>query len=132
MSMNDPIADALTKIRNANAAHHETVTIPLSKIKLSIVEILKENGFVKDFELIKDDVQGHIKISLKYGPKKSKVILGLKRVSRGGRRYYVDKDHIPRIQGGLGIAILSTSHGVMSDKKARQEQVGGEVICYAW
>ncbi|ADL06924.1 30S ribosomal protein S8 [Thermosediminibacter oceani] len=132
MAITDPIADMLTRIRNANDAGHPTVEIPCSKIKRAIAETLKEEGFIQDYEVIEDGKQGIIKIHLKYGPNKEKVITGIKRISKPGLRIYVRKDQIPRVLGGLGIAILSTSKGIMTDKKARKEGVGGEVICYVW
>ena len=132
MSMTDPIADMLTRIRNANIARHETVEIPGSRIKRSMAQILKTEGFVRDCDFIEDDKQGIIKIYLKYGPNKERVLTGLKRISRPGLRVYVGRQDIPRVLQGLGIAILSTPKGVMSDKQARREGVGGEVLCYVW
>lgn len=132
MVMTDPIADFLTRIRNANIAYKETVEIPASRMKRAIAEILKEEGFIKDYEYIEDGKQGVIRIYLKYGPNKEKVITGLKRISKPGLRVYVGKEEIPKVLGGLGIAIISTSKGIMTDKKARKEGVGGEVICYVW
>ncbi|NMA54468.1 MAG: 30S ribosomal protein S8 [Firmicutes bacterium] len=132
MGMTDPIADMLTRIRNANIAGHETVEIPQSQIKRSMAEILKAEGFVRDCDYIKDDKQGIIKIYLKYGPNQERVLTGLKRISKPGLRVYVGRQDIPRVLQGLGIAILSTPKGVMSDKQARREGVGGEVICYVW
>jgi small subunit ribosomal protein S8 len=132
MVMTDPIADMLTRIRNANLVGHEKVEIPASNIKRAIVNILKEEGFIRDAEFIPDNKQGIIRVFLKYGPNNERVITGLKRISKPGRRVYVKKDAIPRVLGGLGIAILSTSKGIMTDKEARRNQVGGEVICYVW
>lgn len=132
MGMTDPIADMLTRIRNANIAGHETVEITQSQIKRSMAEILKAEGFVRDCDYIKDDKQGIIKIYLKYGPNQERVLTGLKRISKPGLRVYVGRQDIPRVLQGLGIAILSTPKGVMSDKQARREGVGGEVICYVW
>jgi len=132
VGMTDPIADMLTRIRNANIAGHETVEIPQSQIKRSMAEILKAEGFVRDCDYIKDDKQGIIKIYLKYGPNQERVLTGLKRISKPGLRVYVGRQDIPRVLQGLGIAILSTPKGVMSDKQARREGVGGEVICYVW
>ncbi|RDV83463.1 MULTISPECIES: 30S ribosomal protein S8 [Ammonifex] len=132
MVMTDPIADFLTRIRNANMVYHSTVEIPASKIKIALASILKEEGFIKDYEVIEDGKQGIIRIYLKYGPNRERVITGLKRISKPGRRVYVRKDQIPRVLGGLGIAILSTSKGIMTDKQARKLGVGGEVICYVW
>ncbi|MBX6394791.1 MAG: 30S ribosomal protein S8 [Alicyclobacillaceae bacterium] len=132
MVMTDPIADMLTRIRNANLVGHEKVEIPASNIKRAIANILKEEGFIRDAEFIPDNKQGIIRVFLKYGPNNERVITGLKRISKPGRRVYVKKDAIPRVLGGLGIAILSTSKGIMTDKEARRNQVGGEVICYVW
>ncbi len=132
MAMTDPIADMLTRIRNANNIYHETVEIPSSNIKKTIAQILKDEGFINDFEYIEDGKQGVIKVYLKYGHDKEKVITGLKRISKPGLRVYVPKDDVPMVLGGLGIAIVSTSKGVVTDKVARQLGVGGEVICYVW
>ncbi|NLP37161.1 MAG: 30S ribosomal protein S8 [Firmicutes bacterium] len=132
MTMTDPIADMLTRIRNANMVKHDTVEIPGSKIKLAIADILKNEGFVKDYEYKQDGKQGTIKIFLKYGPNREHVITGLKRISKPGLRVYARKDQLPRVLGGLGIAIISTSQGIMSDKAARKAGVGGEVLCYIW
>ena len=132
MVMTDPIADMLTRIRNANSAKHATVTIPSSNIKKAIAEILLEEGYIKDFKCIDDDKQGMIEVTLKYGKDESRVIAGIKRISKPGLRIYVSKDDVPKVLNGLGIAILSTSKGIMTDKKARQNNVGGEVICYVW
>ncbi|ACM60825.1 small subunit ribosomal protein S8 [Caldicellulosiruptor bescii] len=128
----DPIADMLTRIRNANNARHEIVDIPASKMKKAIAQILLEEGFIKDYEIIDDGKNGIIRIRLKYGPNKERAITGLKRISKPGRRVYAGKDELPRVLGGLGIAIISTSKGIMTDKKARKEGVGGEVLCYVW
>lgn len=132
MSMSDPIADMLTRIRNANTVRHEKVEIPASNIKKEIAKILKEEGLVRDAEFIDDNKQGLIRIFLKYGADRERVITGLKRISKPGLRVYANKTEIPRVLGGLGIAILSTSNGVMTDRKARQTQVGGEVLAYVW
>lgn len=132
MVMTDPIADLLTRIRNANIAYHETLDVPASKMKLSLVEILKAEGYIRDYVYIADNKQGIIRLQLKYGPNKERVITGLKRISRPGLRVYARKDEVPRVLGGLGIAVLSTSRGLMTDKEARQAGVGGEVICYVW
>lgn len=131
MAMSDPIADMLTRIRNANIARHESVEIPASNIKRQIAEILKQEGFVRDVEYIDDNKQGIIRIFLKYHDKK-RVITGLKRISKPGLRVYVKHQEIPRVLGGLGIAILSTSQGVMTDKQARMSKVGGEVLAFVW
>lgn len=132
MVMTDPIADMLTRIRNGNNAKHETVDIPASNMKKSIANILLEEGFIKGFDVIEDAKQGILRIQLKYGKDNEKIISGLKRISKPGLRVYVKSDEIPRVLGGLGIAILSTSKGVITDKAARKESVGGEVICYIW
>lgn len=132
MGMTDPIADMLTRLRNANSVLHEKVEIPGSNIKKAIADVLKEEGFIKDYTFAKDNKQGVITIKLKYGPNDEQVITGIKRISRPGLRAYVKKDQLPRVLGGLGIAIISTSKGIMSDKKARSTGVGGEVIAYVW
>ena len=132
MVMTDPIADMLTRIRNANSVHHDKVEIPGSKIKEAIAAILKDEGFIKDFEVIEDNKQNVIKVSLKYGANREKVISGLKRISKPGLRVYSKKDQLPKVLGGLGIAIVSTSQGVMSDKDARKNGIGGEVLAYVW
>ena len=129
--MNDPIADMLTRIRNANAQRHETVDVPSSKLKKSIAEILLEEGFIKGYEEIEDGVQGTLRITLKY-VNKQKVIRGLKRISKPGLRVYATKDNLPKVINGLGIALISTSKGIMTDKKARNEGSGGEVLAYVW
>jgi small subunit ribosomal protein S8 len=130
--MTDPIADMLTRIRNANTVRHETVEIPASKIKREIAEILKQEGFVRDAEYVEDNKQGIIRLFLKYGQNNERVITGLKRISKPGLRVYAKSTELPRVLGGLGIAILSTSKGLMTDKAARQAQTGGEIICYVW
>ena len=132
MSMNDPIADLLTRLRNANMALHEEVVIPSSKIKLGIIKILKENGFIKDFTVEEDGRQNLIHVSLKYGLKQERVMIQLERVSKCGRRMYVGQEDVPRVQGGLGIAILTTSKGVMTDREARKQHLGGELLCKVW
>ena len=133
MSMTDPIADMLTRIRNANMAGHERVEIPSSKIKAEIARILAEEGFVRNFRLLEDGKQGILRIYLKYGnTKKEKVITNLRRISKPGRRIYAKSDRLPRVFGGLGVAILSTSSGVKTTPQCRQEKVGGEVLCYVW
>jgi small subunit ribosomal protein S8 len=132
MVMSDPIADMLTRIRNANVVRHETVEIPASKVKREIAEILKKEGFIRDAEYIEDNKQGMIRLFLKYGSNQERVITGLKRISKPGLRVYAKSQEVPRVLGGLGIAILSTSKGVMTDKEARQSKAGGEVICYVW
>ncbi len=132
MVMTDPIADMLTRVRNSNIAYHESLDVPASKIKTSLAELLKAEGFIRDFEYIEDSKQGVLRLSLKYGPSRERVITGLKRISKPGLRVYARHDEIPRVLGGLGIAILSTSRGLMTDKQARQAGIGGEVLCYVW
>ncbi|MFZ5353468.1 MAG: 30S ribosomal protein S8 [Bacillota bacterium] len=132
MVINDPIADMLTRIRNANTVKHEVVDIPSSNIKKSIAQILLDEGYIKSYEIIDDGKQGIIRVSLKYGNNKQKVITGLKRISKPGLRVYARKEQIPKVLGGLGLAIISTSKGIMTDKSARLQGVGGEVLCYIW
>ena len=132
MSMSDPIADFLTRIRNAGMVYHDRVEVPASRIKKELAELLKAEGYIKDVEYIADDKQGVIRMYLKYGPNRERVITGLKRISRPGLRVYAKKDEMPKVLGGLGIAVISTSKGVMTDKKARKEGLGGEVISYIW
>lgn len=132
MVISDPIADLLTRIRNATTVNHDRIEVPGSKIKRAIVQILKDEGFVRDFEWLDTGHQGSIRVYLKYGPNKTKVVSGLRRISRPGLRVYAKKDQVPKVLGGIGIAVLSTSHGIMTDKKARQEGLGGEVLCYIW
>ena len=128
----DPIADMLTRIRNANTVGHETVEIPASKMKKAIAEILKEEGYITDFDVIEDDKQGMIKVTMKYGSNKERVISGIKKISKPGLKVYAKANEVPKVLGGLGIAIISTSKGIVSDKEARKLGVGGEVICYVW
>ena len=128
----DTIADMLTRIRNANQMRYEEVRVPASNIKVSIAKILKEEGFISDFKLNKDDVQGMIVLNLKYGEGKERVITGLKRISKPGLRVYVKAEEVPSVLNGLGIAIISTSQGVMTDKDARKNSLGGEVLAYIW
>ncbi|WP_042202339.1 30S ribosomal protein S8 [Paenibacillus camerounensis] len=132
MTMSDPIADMLTRIRNANIVRHETVEMPASTMKKQIADILKREGFIRDAEFVEDSKQGIIRIFLKYGPSQERVITGLKRISKPGLRVYTKSNEVPRVLGGLGIAIISTSKGVMTDKEARQSKSGGEVVCYVW
>lgn len=132
MQITDPIADMLTRIRNAGTAKHDTVDIPASKIKKAIADILVEEGYVKSYQLIDDGTQGIIRVTLKYLPGKEKAIMGLKRVSKPGLRIYAGATELPRVLNGLGIAIISTSKGVMTDKKARKANVGGEVLAFVW
>lgn len=128
----DPIADFLTRIRNANQVYRERVEIPASNMKKSLAEIMKCEGFIKTYEVVDDGKQGILRLYLKYGPNRQKVISGLKRISKPGLRVYVKKDEVPRVLGGLGVAVISTSRGLMTDKQARQEGLGGEVVCYIW
>ncbi|HZZ65831.1 MAG TPA: 30S ribosomal protein S8 [Candidatus Baltobacteraceae bacterium] len=128
----DPIADMLTRIRNANTANHELVNVPASRMKQAVAAILKDEGFITDFERVNEGPQGTIRIKLKYGPNKEKVITGLRRISRPGLRVYTNKTEIPRVLGGLGLVIMSTSRGIMSGKRAKKEGCGGEVLAYVW
>ena len=130
--MSDPIADLLTRIRNASRAEHEKVDIPASKLKVRIVELLKDEGFIKNFRLIEDTKQGTLRVYLKYGAGGERIISGLVRVSKPGRRVYVNKQKIPTILGGMGVAILSTPRGVMTDRNTRKQGLGGEVLAYVW
>ena len=132
MVMTDPIADMLTRIRNANQMRHEVVEMPASKVKREILEVLKREGFIRDIEYIEDNKQGVLRIALKYGKSNERVITGLKRISKPGLRVYVKNTEVPKVLNGLGIAILSTSKGIITDKEARSTQVGGEVIAYVW
>ena len=133
MTMSDPIADMLTRIRNANTAKHDTVDVPSSKMKLAIADILLEEGYIKKYDLIDEGSFKTIRITLKYGvDRNDKIISGLKRISKPGLRVYAGKEDLPRVLGGLGIAIISTNQGVVTDKKARELQVGGEVLAYVW
>ena len=133
MSMSDPIADMLTRIRNGNTAKHDTVDVPASKMKKAIADILTNEGYIKGYELIEDGVKSTIRISLKYGADKDeKVITGIKRISKPGLRVYAGKEELPRVLGGLGTAIISTSRGLMTDKEARKAGIGGEVIAFIW
>jgi small subunit ribosomal protein S8 len=128
----DPIADLLTRIRNANTANHQTVDIPASKMKLAVAQILADEGFIAAVEKVDEGPQGLLRIKLKYGPEKEKVITGLRRISRPGLRVYTPKTEIPRVLGGLGLVIMSTSKGIMSGKRAKREGFGGEVLAYVW
>lgn len=130
--MTDPIADMLSRIRNGNDARHKSVSIPASNIKREISRILLEEGYIKNFEFVEDGKQGIINVELKYGKNNEKVISGIKRISKPGLRVYAKTTEIPKVLGGLGIAIISTSKGIMTDREARKEQVGGEVLCYVW
>ena len=132
MQITDVIADMLTRIRNANSAKHETVDIPASGVKKAIAEILREEGYINGYQVIEDGKQGVIRVTLKYGYGKSKVIQGIKRVSKPGLRIYTSCEDMPRVMKGLGVAIISTSKGIMTDKKARANHVGGEILAYVW
>ena len=132
MQITDPIADMLTRIRNANSAKHDTVDVPASNMKKAIAEILLAEGYIKNYQIVDDGTQGIIRIALKYNAGKEKVIQGLRRVSKPGLRVYAGADELPRVLKGLGIAIISTSKGVMTDKKAREAHVGGEVLAFVW
>jgi small subunit ribosomal protein S8 len=130
--MTDPIADMLTRIRNGSNAKHDSVDIPASNVKKELAKILLDEGFVKSYDIIEDGKQGIIRVDLKYGNENQKVISGIKRISKPGLRVYVKSDEVPRVLGGLGIAVISTSKGIVTDKIARKEGVGGEVVCYVW
>jgi small subunit ribosomal protein S8 len=134
MTMSDPIADMLTRIRNAVSSRHDAVTIPSSKVKVAIAEVLKSEGFIRDYEVQQEsaDPQATMKVELSYGGRKQPVINGLQRVSKPGLRVYVQRREIPRVYGGLGVAIISTPKGVMTGQEARRQQVGGEILCYVW
>ncbi|MBR5468681.1 MAG: 30S ribosomal protein S8 [Firmicutes bacterium] len=133
MSMSDPIADMLTRIRNSNTAKHDTVDVPVSKIKKAIADILTNEGYIKGYELIEDGVKSTMRITLKYGKDKNeKVITGIKKISKPGLRVFAGKDELPKVLGGLGTAIISTSQGIMTDKEAREKGIGGEVIAFVW
>ncbi|AYC30599.1 30S ribosomal protein S8 [Paenisporosarcina cavernae] len=132
MTMSDPIADMLTRIRNANMVRHEKLEVPASNMKKEIAEILKREGFVRDVEYVEDSKQGIIRIFLKYGQNNERVITGLKRISKPGLRVYAKTNEVPRVLNGLGIALVSTSQGLLTDKEARAKQVGGEVVAYVW
>ncbi|WP_172856638.1 30S ribosomal protein S8 [Thermoanaerobacterium sp. RBIITD] len=132
MKMTDPIADMLTRIRNANVVKHETVEIPASNTKRAIAMLMLREGFIKSVEEIDDGKQGILKLTLKYGPNKERIISGLKRISKPGLRVYARNNEIPRVLGGLGMAVISTPKGILTDKEAKKEGVGGEVLCYIW
>jgi small subunit ribosomal protein S8 len=132
MTVTDPVADLLTRIRNANSAKHETVEVPASRLSMEILRILKDEGFIRGYEMVKDSKFPTARIALKYGPKQEKVISNLKRVSKPGLRVYAKRDKVPRVLRGLGVAIISTSKGVMTDREARRLGIGGEVLCYVW
>ena len=132
MVLTDPIADMLTRIRNANTGYHEVVEIPASNIKLELARIMKEEGFIKDFDVVPGETQNVLRVTMRYGANKQRVIRGLKRISKPGLRVYVKKDEIPKVLNGLGVAVISTSRGLMTDRQAREAGLGGEVICYMW
>ncbi len=132
MNMTDPIADMLTRIRNGVSSKHESVSMPASKIKVAIAQVLKEEGFIKDYRVDAEGTKSHLKIQLSYTGRKEPVLTGIRRVSKPGLRVYVQKREIPRVMGGLGVAILSTPEGVMTGQRARQRSVGGEILCYVW
>jgi small subunit ribosomal protein S8 len=132
MVMTDPIADMLTRIRNANQMKHDTVDMPASKLKSEILAVLKEEGYITDYKLVADGVQGIIRVTLKYLQNKERAVRGLKKISKPGLRVYAKSDELPRVLNGLGIAIVSTSQGIMTDREARKKQVGGEVLAYVW
>ena len=132
MVVTDTIADMLTRIRNANQMRYQEVSVPASNLKVSLAKILKDEGFIEDYKVVNDNVQGTIELTLKYGQNKERVITGLKRISKPGLRVYVKSDEVPKVLNGLGIAIISTSKGIMTDKQARQNNLGGEVLAYIW
>ena len=132
MQITDPVADMLTRIRNANTAKHESVDVPASNLKKAIAQILLDEGYIKSFEIVEDGMQGIIRIQLKYLANKEKVISGLRRVSKPGLRVYARAEELPRVLGGMGVAIISTSKGIMTDKQARALNIGGEVLAYVW
>ncbi len=130
--MTDPIADMLTRVRNASSARHEAVDIPASRVKEAIAVILRDEGFIQSFERINEGPQGILRVHLKYGPERKRVLMGLRRISRPGLRVYARKDQMPRVLGGIGVAVVSTSHGIVTDTEARRLGLGGEVLCYIW
>jgi len=132
MSMSDPLADMLTRIRNAGMVRYETVDVPMSNLKVGVAKVLRDEGYIKDYQVIEDNRQGTLRIELKYGPHDEKVINGLRRVSKPGLRKYVKADEIPKVLSGLGISILSTSQGIITDREARRLRIGGEILCEAW
>ncbi len=132
MSMSDPLADFLTRIRNAGMVRYETVDVPMSNLKVGVAKVLRAEGYIKDYQIIEDDKQGVLRIALKYGPTNELVISGIRRVSKPGLRQYVKADEIPKVLSGLGISILSTSKGIITDREARKMRVGGEILCEAW
>ena len=132
MVVTDTIADMLTRIRNANQMRYQEVSVPASNLKVRLAKLLKDEGFIEDYKVVDDNVQGTIMLTLKYGQNKERVITGLKRISKPGLRVYAKAGEVPKVLNGLGIAVISTSHGVMTDKAARKENLGGEVLCYIW
>ena len=132
MTISDPIADMLTRLRNANNAYHESVSMPVSKLKIEIAKILNQEGYIRGYDIDNSSSHSELKVTLKYGAEKARAITGLKRISKPGLRVYAKVDDIPRVLGGLGIAILSTSQGMVTDKLAREKQIGGEVLCFVW
>ena len=132
MVVTDTIADMHTRIRNANQMRYQEVSVPASNLKVSLAKILKEEGFIEDYKVVNDNVQGTIELTLKYGQNKERVITGLKRISKPGLRVYAKANEVPKVLNGLGIAVISTSRGVMTDKEARKQNLGGEVLCYIW
>lgn len=132
MSMSDPMADMLTRIRNGVMAHFDSIEMPLSKLKVGVAKVLKEEGYINDYQVLDEGVQGTLKIDLKYGPNQEKVITGIKRISKPGLRQYKKADRIPKVMSGLGVAILTTSRGIISDREARRQNIGGEVLCEVW
>jgi small subunit ribosomal protein S8 len=132
MSMSDPLADMLTRIRNAGMVRHETVDVPMSNLKVGVAKVLREEGYINDYQIIEDSKQGTLRIALKYGPHNERVISGIRRVSKPGLRKYVKADDIPKVLSGLGISILSTSKGIITDREARRLSIGGEILCQAW
>lgn len=132
MSMSDPLADMLTRVRNAGMVRYETVDVPMSNLKVGVAKVLREEGYIRDYQIIEDNKQGILRISLKYGPNDEGVIKGIRRVSKPGLRRYVKADNIPRVMSGLGISILSTSKGIITDREARRQNIGGEILCEAW
>ena len=132
MSMSDPLADLLTRIRNAVMVRHETVDVPMSNLKVGVVKVLREEGYINNYEIIEDNKQGTLRIALKYGPNNERVITGIRRVSKPGLRKYLKADDIPKVLSGLGISILSTSKGIITDSEARRLRIGGEILCEAW
>lgn len=132
MSMSDPLADFLTRIRNAGMVRHESVDVPMSNLKVGVVKVLRAEGYINDYQIIEDNKQGTLRIALKYGPNNERVISGIRRISKPGLRKYVKADDIPKVLSGLGISILSTSKGIITDREARRLCVGGEILCEAW